>query len=111
MGITFDGDADRALFADEHGNVVNGDAVLLLAARHLKALGALTNDTVVATTMSNMGLEGCAGSGRRSRCCARRWATSMYAAGADDSDRGRLWAASSPGTSSLQAVARRAMGC
>jgi phosphoglucosamine mutase len=57
MGITFDGDADRALFADECGNIVNGDAVLLLAARHLKALGLLTNDTVVATTMSNMGLE------------------------------------------------------
>lgn len=57
MGITFDGDADRALFADENGKVVNGDAVLLLAARHLKDLGALTNDTVVATTMSNMGLE------------------------------------------------------
>jgi phosphoglucosamine mutase len=57
MGITFDGDADRALFADENGKVVNGDAVLLLAARHLKALDALTNDTVVATTMSNMGLE------------------------------------------------------
>jgi phosphoglucosamine mutase len=57
MGITFDGDADRALFADEHGNVVNGDAVLLMAGRHLKSLGLLTNDTVVATTMSNMGLE------------------------------------------------------
>jgi phosphoglucosamine mutase len=57
IGITFDGDADRALFADEHGNVVNGDAVLLLAARHLKALSLLSNDTVVATTMSNMGLE------------------------------------------------------
>ena len=57
MGITFDGDADRALFADEHGNVVNGDAVLLLAARDLQARGLLTNDTVVATTMSNMGLE------------------------------------------------------
>jgi phosphoglucosamine mutase len=57
MGITFDGDADRALFADENGKVVNGDAVLLLAARHLKALNTLTNDTVVATTMSNMGLE------------------------------------------------------
>ncbi|CAN5491440.1 phosphoglucosamine mutase [soil metagenome] len=57
MGITFDGDADRVLFADEHGNVVNGDAVLLLAGRHLKALGLLTNDTIVATTMSNMGLE------------------------------------------------------
>jgi phosphoglucosamine mutase len=57
MGITFDGDADRALFADEHGNVVNGDAVLLLAARDLQARGLLVNDTVVATTMSNMGLE------------------------------------------------------
>jgi phosphoglucosamine mutase len=57
MGITFDGDADRALFADENGRVVNGDAVLLLAARDLQMRGLLTNDTVVATTMSNMGLE------------------------------------------------------
>jgi phosphoglucosamine mutase len=57
MGITFDGDADRALFSDEHGRVVNGDAVLLLAARDLQARGLLANDTVVATTMSNMGLE------------------------------------------------------
>jgi phosphoglucosamine mutase len=57
MGITFDGDADRALFADEHGHVVNGDAVLLLAARDLQSRGLLANDTVVATTMSNMGLE------------------------------------------------------
>ncbi|MBS1800992.1 MAG: phosphoglucosamine mutase [Acidobacteria bacterium] len=57
MGITFDGDADRALFADEYGNVVNGDAVLLLAARDLQSRGLLTNSTVVATTMSNMGLE------------------------------------------------------
>ena len=57
MGITFDGDADRALFADEHGKVVNGDAVLLLAARDLAARGMLANNIVVATTMSNMGLE------------------------------------------------------
>jgi len=57
LGITFDGDADRALFADENGCVVNGDAVLLLAARDLQARGLLTNATVVATTMSNMGLE------------------------------------------------------
>jgi len=57
IGITFDGDADRALFADEHGNIVNGDAVLLLAARDLQARGLLTKATVVATTMSNMGLE------------------------------------------------------
>ena len=57
MGITFDGDADRALFADENGCVVNGDAVLLLAGRDLQERGLLTNSTVVATTMSNMGLE------------------------------------------------------
>jgi phosphoglucosamine mutase len=57
LGICFDGDADRALFADSNGRVVNGDAVMLLLARDLKQHGELTNDTVVATTMSNMGLE------------------------------------------------------
>jgi phosphoglucosamine mutase len=57
MGITFDGDADRALFADENGKVVNGDAVMLLAARDLQSRGLLHDDLVVATTMSNMGLE------------------------------------------------------
>ena len=61
LGITFDGDADRALFADEHGRVVNGDAVLLLAARDLHAAGQLNQATVVATTMSNMGLEAALG--------------------------------------------------
>ncbi len=61
LGITFDGDADRVLFADEHGNVVNGDAVLLLAARDLHSRGELANATVVATTMSNMGLEAALG--------------------------------------------------
>ena len=57
LGCTFDGDADRALFADEHGNVVNGDAVMLACARDLQAKGELAGDLVVATTMSNMGLE------------------------------------------------------
>ena len=57
MGFTFDGDADRALFADEHGRVVNGDAVMLACARDLQARGELAGDTVVATTMSNMGFE------------------------------------------------------
>ena len=57
MGFTFDGDADRALFADEHGNVVNGDAVMLVCARDLQTRGLLTGNMVVATTMSNMGLE------------------------------------------------------
>jgi phosphoglucosamine mutase len=57
LGVTFDGDADRALFCDAHGQVVNGDAVLLLAAREMQSRGTLAGDTVVATTMSNMGLE------------------------------------------------------
>jgi phosphoglucosamine mutase len=57
LGITFDGDADRALFSDSKGRVVNGDAVMLLAARDMKKHGRLSGDTVVATTMSNMGLE------------------------------------------------------
>ncbi|QMV19218.1 phosphoglucosamine mutase [Granulicella sp. 5B5] len=57
MGMTFDGDADRALFADEHGNVVNGDAVMLACARDMQARGELDGDVVVATTMSNMGFE------------------------------------------------------
>jgi phosphoglucosamine mutase len=57
LGITFDGDADRALFSDASGRVINGDAILLLAARDMKEHGHLKADTVVATTMSNMGLE------------------------------------------------------
>ncbi len=61
IGITLDGDADRAMFADARGNVVNGDSVLLLAARDLQARDALKDNTVVATTMSNMGLEAALG--------------------------------------------------
>lgn len=56
-GLTFDGDADRCMLAGAHNNVINGDAILLMAARDLKARGLLTGDLVVATTMSNMGLE------------------------------------------------------
>ena len=57
LGVTFDGDADRALFCDGAGRVVNGDGVLLLTARDMQARGKLAGDTVVATTMSNMGAE------------------------------------------------------
>jgi phosphoglucosamine mutase len=57
LGVTFDGDADRALFCDSNGRVVNGDGVLLLTARDLQAQGKLAGSTVVATTMSNMGVE------------------------------------------------------
>jgi phosphoglucosamine mutase len=57
LGLTFDGDADRCMLAGAHQNVINGDAILLMVARDLKARGLLTDDLVVATTMSNMGLE------------------------------------------------------
>jgi phosphoglucosamine mutase len=57
LGVTFDGDADRALFCDASGRIINGDAVLLAAARDMHAQGTLKADTVVSTTMSNMGLE------------------------------------------------------
>ncbi len=58
IGIALDGDADRVIFADEHGNVVDGDAILGLAARFLKGEGRLSQDTLVATVMSNMALDG-----------------------------------------------------
>jgi len=57
LGVAFDGDADRALFVSEDGQTVNGDAVLLALARYLKANHALKRDRVVATSMSNLGLE------------------------------------------------------
>ena len=57
LGLTFDGDADRCMMAGSHNNVINGDAILLMVARDLKLRGLLTGDLVVATTMSNMGLE------------------------------------------------------
>jgi phosphoglucosamine mutase len=57
LGVAFDGDADRALFVCESGKVVNGDGVLLAAARFLKSAGKLKGDRVVATSMSNLGLE------------------------------------------------------
>ena len=57
IGLTFDGDADRCMLAGAHGNVINGDAILLIAARDLQTRDLLTDNIVVATTMSNMGLE------------------------------------------------------
>jgi phosphoglucosamine mutase len=57
LGLSFDGDADRCMMAGPRGNVINGDAILLAAARDLKTRGMLTGDLIVATTMSNMGLE------------------------------------------------------
>ena len=57
LGLTFDGDANRCMLSGAKNNVINGDAILLIVARDLKERGLLTGDLVVATTMSNMGLE------------------------------------------------------
>ena len=57
FGVAFDGDGDRALFVDHTGQIVDGDAILLLAAIYLKDRGKLPGPAVVATVMSNIGLE------------------------------------------------------
>lgn len=57
LGIAFDGDADRALFADSLGGFVDGDTTLWILAKHLKERGGLRDNIVIATVMSNIGLE------------------------------------------------------
>ncbi len=57
VGFAFDGDADRLIAVDERGNIVNGDQVMALLAVHLKEQGRLKGNTLVATVMSNMGLD------------------------------------------------------
>jgi phosphoglucosamine mutase len=57
MGVAFDGDGDRAIFVDHTGRVIDGDAVLLMCARQLQRETRLKKSTIVATVMSNIGLE------------------------------------------------------
>jgi phosphoglucosamine mutase len=57
LGIAYDGDGDRAIFVDADGRVVDGDAVMLLCARQLQREGRLRQNAIVATVMSNIGLE------------------------------------------------------
>ena len=57
LGVAFDGDADRLTLCDEHGNVVDGDAVMALCATRMPSSRQLAKDTLVATVMSNIGLE------------------------------------------------------
>jgi phosphoglucosamine mutase len=57
LGVAFDGDADRALFVDANGDFVDGDATIWVMANDLKSRGELLGDVVVATVMSNIGLE------------------------------------------------------
>ena len=57
IGIAYDGDGDRAIFVDEHGRIVDGDAVMLMCAKQMMREGRLKGNAVVATVMSNIGLE------------------------------------------------------
>ncbi len=57
IGLTLDGDGDRAILVDDQGQVRSGDAILAIVARHLESHGCLAHQTVVATVMSNIGLE------------------------------------------------------
>ena len=55
MGFAFDGDADRCLAVDEKGNIVDGDGILYILGKRLKARGMLNGNTLAATVMSNSG--------------------------------------------------------
>ena len=57
VGFAFDGDGDRCICVDEHGDIVSGDGMLYVLARRLKGLNMLHDNTVVATVMSNSGLD------------------------------------------------------
>lgn len=56
IGFAFDGDADRCIAVDNKGNIVDGDSILYISAKHMKKEGALKSNTVVTTVMSNIGL-------------------------------------------------------
>jgi phosphoglucosamine mutase len=56
LGLAHDGDADRCLAVDANGDVVDGDAIMVILALAMREAGELTSDTLVATVMSNMGL-------------------------------------------------------
>ena len=57
LGLAFDGDSDRLIAVDEHGSIVNGDQIMAVCALDMKQRGLLKQDTLVATVMSNLGLE------------------------------------------------------
>ncbi len=56
VGFAYDGDADRCIAVDEHGNVINGDLILYVCGKYMKEKGQLNGDTIVTTVMSNIGL-------------------------------------------------------
>lgn len=56
VGFAYDGDADRCLAVDENGNLIDGDMILYICGKYMRETGKLSNDTVVTTVMSNIGL-------------------------------------------------------
>jgi phosphoglucosamine mutase len=59
VGLSFDGDADRLIAADENGHIVDGDHILAICGMHMKEKGKLKSNTIVGTVMTNMGLDIC----------------------------------------------------
>ncbi len=59
VGLSFDGDADRLIAADENGNIVDGDHILAICGIHMREKGRLKSNTVIGTVMTNMGLDIC----------------------------------------------------
>ena len=57
LGIALDGDADRVIFSDENGEIINGDQIIAVLAREMQNNNELINNQVVGTLMSNLGLE------------------------------------------------------
>ena len=98
LGVAFDGDGDRAIFVDETGRIVDGDAIMLLAPATCSREGRLKNGAIVATVMSNIGLEiALRESGHRAGALPGR---RQVRDGGDDQARPRRSAASSRATSS-----------
>ena len=56
VGFAYDGDADRCIAVDENGEVVDGDRIMYVCGKYMKEQGALKDDTIVTTVMSNLGL-------------------------------------------------------
>ena len=56
LGLAYDGDGDRCLAVDENGNEIDGDKIIAIISQYLKSKGKLNKDTIVATVMSNLGL-------------------------------------------------------
>ena len=75
LGLALDGDADRVLAVDEHGELVDGDQIMMMTALDLHERGALRNDAIVVTVMSNLGLRRALARARASTSSRRRSAT------------------------------------